>query len=487
VARRISVEIVGDSRSLERAFGRAQKAGGRFGSAMRTIGKVGLAGFAGGLVGFGLALRAGFSELAEAQKVAAQTRAVIRSTGGVANVSAKHVDTLSTALSRMSGIDDEIVASGANMLLTFTNIRNGIGKQPKIWDMATRAVLDTAVAMGRDVPTTAIMIGKALNDLTVNARGTITGWSALKRVGVDVTVAMMRQGAAFIRAGKPIMAQKLLLRELTTEFGGSARAFGTTMPGALGRLRNAFDEVMAAFATGFLPLINKVATALTTKLADPAFVARVQHLGLLVGTTLYNAFAKIGTWFQTHWPQIQAGFRVAGTWAQRLASAARRIAHWLQLVAHWAGIADQNLAKMRVPGTGGGPLKTLWNIGTHIGPGGMLRAEAAIIKKVVRRGGGGGKGGGRPMVIGGHRAAGGPVMPGLMYRVGERGPETILSGMRGTVIPNGAGNGGPLHVHLHVGSREIAQAILPELQRHRSSSAPSRRGRHGGFTNVALN
>ena len=101
MARRIQVEIVGDSRSIERAFGRAHRAGSKFGSAMRTIGKVALGGFAAAAVGFGLALRAGFSELAESQKVAAQTRAVLKSTGAVANVSAKGVDRLATAISRM--------------------------------------------------------------------------------------------------------------------------------------------------------------------------------------------------------------------------------------------------------------------------------------------------------------------------------------------------------------------------------------------------
>src|SRR3972149_4400815 len=126
--RRIQLEIVGDSRSVERAFGRAHRAGSKFGSAMRGIGKIAAAGIAGAFVGAALALRAGFSELAESQKVAAQTRAVLKSTGAVANVSAKGVDRLATAISRMSGIDDEAVAAGENMLLPFTNIRNGVGK-----------------------------------------------------------------------------------------------------------------------------------------------------------------------------------------------------------------------------------------------------------------------------------------------------------------------------------------------------------------------
>jgi hypothetical protein len=316
---RIQLEITGDSRSVERAFKNAGKAGSSFGQKMKSLGKVAAVGFGAIAVGVGLALKRGFSELAEAQKVAAQTNAVLRSTGGIANVTAKHVDALATSLSHMSGVDDELIASGSNMLLTFTNIRNGVRKQDKIFDQATATVLDMSVAMGKDIPSTAIMVGKALNDVTVNAKGTITGWSALRRVGVQVSASMMSQAAAFIKAGKPMEAQKLLLKELATEFGGSAKAFGTTMPGALGKMGNAIDEVMAAFAQGFLPLVLKVANALTKKLADPAFIARITKIGTLIGNNLYNALATVGTWLQGHWPQIQEGFRVTTVLVKGLA------------------------------------------------------------------------------------------------------------------------------------------------------------------------
>jgi tape measure domain-containing protein len=39
--------------------------------------------------------------------------------------------------------------------------------------------------------------------------------------------------------------------------------------------------------------------------------------------------------------------------------------------------------------------------------------------------------------FGGGMAAGGPVMPGRWYTVGEKGPETFVPGQAGTVIPNG--------------------------------------------------
>jgi hypothetical protein len=55
-----------------------------------------------------------------------------------------------------------------------------------------------------------------------------------------------------------------------------------------------------------------------------------------------------------------------------------------------------------------------------------------------------------------HRQSGGPVVPGRVYTVGERGPETLVMGSRGVVIPNAGapaaserGAGSTVHLVLH--------------------------------------
>lgn len=477
---------------------------------MSSAGKVAAAGIVGGFVAAGLALRAGFSELAESQKVAAQTRAVIRSTGGVANVSAKQVEKLATSLSRMSGVDDEAIAAGQNMLMTFTNIRNGVRKSDKVFNMATGTILDMSVALGRDIPDVAIMVGKALNDLEVNQKGTITGWSALRRVGVKVSSDMMAQAAAFLKAGKPMEAQKLLLRELATEFGGSARAFGTTMPGALGKLRNAFDEIAAAFAQGFLPLILKVANALTKKLANPAFVARVQRLGNLVGTTLYNAFLLISAWFQAHWGQIKTGFQVLSQVISSTVKGVQSLKNALDGLGKFAAVAFR---AMLIPArtllaVWEGILRVADKVGGWIpGLGGAIKgaleavqgARAAVNAADDAMQGGGGRGqkrakpGGRRrtargaatagIIPGQGRARGGPVWPGVSYRVGERGPETFVPGMPGTIVPNGAGTYiGTVHVH---GVQNVRQ-LVGEIQRLAKHGGSQSRGARPGL-GLAIN
>lgn len=58
----------------------------------------------------------------ESEKVHAQLEAVLKSTGGAVGLTAKQIEAHSAALQNNLGISDEVIASGQNMLLTFTNI-----------------------------------------------------------------------------------------------------------------------------------------------------------------------------------------------------------------------------------------------------------------------------------------------------------------------------------------------------------------------------
>jgi hypothetical protein len=114
------------SKSVNTESDKAGKAaGGRLKSGMAK----GLAGL-GGILAGAFAVEKGVTffkdaigEANEARKVGAQTAAVLRSTGGAANVTAKQMGALATAISNKTGIDDEAIQSGANLLLTFKNIR----------------------------------------------------------------------------------------------------------------------------------------------------------------------------------------------------------------------------------------------------------------------------------------------------------------------------------------------------------------------------
>jgi hypothetical protein len=260
MARKIAVEIVGDSRSLERAFKRSADGAGKFDRQISKTGRgrkafTGLtkgAGLLTGALGVGgltTAVKASFDEMQQGQKVAAQTAAVLKSTRGAANVTAGDVDKLATALMNKSGVDDEAIKSGENLLLTFTNIRNGVGKGNRIFDQATGTILDMSTALGQDTKSSAIQLGKALNN-------PIKGITALQRVGVSFTDGQKKQIKAMVDSGNTMGAQKVILKELNKEFGGSAAAAGKTLPGQLNKLKQSALNLGGAVAQSLTPMIT---------------------------------------------------------------------------------------------------------------------------------------------------------------------------------------------------------------------------------------
>lgn len=153
----------------------------------------------------------------ESQAIANQTAQVIKSTGSAANVTAEGVDELSAALSRKTAIDDEVIQSGANLLLTFTSVKNELGEGNDVFDQTVALANDMSVAMGQDMKSSTIQLGKALND-------PIKGVSALGKVGVQFTKDQKEQIKTLVESGDQLGAQKIILKELETQFGGSAEA-----------------------------------------------------------------------------------------------------------------------------------------------------------------------------------------------------------------------------------------------------------------------
>jgi len=175
-------------------------------------------------------------QLAEIERISAQTDAVIKSTGGVANVTADEIANMAVEMQYMTSVEHEAIRQGANLLLTFTNIRNEVGKGNDIFNRTTGIMTDMSVALGTDTTSAATMLGKALND-------PIQGVTALQRVGVSFTDQQKNQIKALQESGDILGAQKLILNELEVQYGGSAEALGGTFTGALTMAKMAFDDI----------------------------------------------------------------------------------------------------------------------------------------------------------------------------------------------------------------------------------------------------
>ena len=165
------------------------------------------------------------AEARESQKVGALTEQVIKSTGSAAHVTAKQVGDLSTAISLKTGIDDEAIQSGSNMLLTFKNLRNEVGKGNDIFNQATQLTTDMAAAMAGgkggdiDLKSSAIQVGKALGD-------PVKGVTALAKVGVTFSNQQRAQIKALVEGGDANAAMALGLIDSTTTYNNLLKANG---------------------------------------------------------------------------------------------------------------------------------------------------------------------------------------------------------------------------------------------------------------------
>jgi phage-related protein len=237
--------------SMQRDLGGTLKSAG----AKMTLAGAGLtAGLTLPIVSFGKSAVAAFQESAA---VAAQTDAVIKSTGGSAGVTAKEVENLSTKLSEMSGTDDEVISTAQNMLLTFTNVKDVAGPMGDVFSDTTRLALDMSTALGTDAKSSAMMLGKALNDPTA-------GLTRLTRSGVVFTEQQKKQVEQLQKSGDTLGAQRVILDEVAKEFGGSAKAFGMSEAGVGAKnavkMGNAMEDLGGT--------INEVLAPVMTFIAD---------------------------------------------------------------------------------------------------------------------------------------------------------------------------------------------------------------------------
>ena len=259
--REIFFNFIGDASKLEQAvdkatgsLGKVETKTDRLAAKMNTFGKGLTAGVTLPVVA---AFGVGFKSLIENETLLAQTQAVIDSTGGAAGTSAGDVLGLANELSNLSGAAHESIVEGQNMLLTFTNIRNEAGEGNDVFDQATKALLNMSTATGQDMKTGAVQLGKALND-------PIAGVAALNRVGVQFTDEQEEQIKVLQESGDIMGAQKVILGELETQFGGSAEAAGDTMAGSINRLKNSFEEIARSLASFLVPILGALAGILSS-------------------------------------------------------------------------------------------------------------------------------------------------------------------------------------------------------------------------------
>jgi hypothetical protein len=220
--------------------------------------------------------------LARIETISAQTASALEATGAGAWTSVQQVDALATSLENLTGTEAESIQEGANLLLTFKNVRNEAGAGNDIFNQSVTAMTDMARAMGTDASSGAIQLGKALNDPTA-------GISALTRVGVTFSDEQKEMIKRLQETGDMAGAQKIILAELNSEFGGSGAAYADTYAGKLELMKHAFGTMSESILTNVMPVLTDFVEG-----ATPVFNLITENLpivGAIAGAFALGAIA----------------------------------------------------------------------------------------------------------------------------------------------------------------------------------------------------
>lgn len=402
------------------------------------------------------ALTSTVKSFSDSQKVGVQLDAVLKSTKGAAGLAKQELLDMAASLQKVTAFSDEAVLGAENLLLTFTNI----GKD--VFPEATKTVLDMSTALGQDTKSSAIQLGKALND-------PIQGITALTRVGVRFTDEQKKQIETLVDSGKTMEAQKLILEELKLEFGGSAEAAGTTFAGAMERLNNVIDdakekigEVVVGALQPFLDMViqnqdkigewgTKIAQFVGVTLANlfswikgsiiPALIEWWQFtepirqkMGELAATVRDQLLPPLMEMWSRHGPAIKAIFDAWSKFNMTvLITALQTLVYLFSTIVNLINLADRAIANFR------------------------SKLDDSFIGKVL-------KFATNPLGTITGKASGGPVVGGKPYVVGEKGPELFVPSHSGNIVPNERmGNTQNVTVQFTGGVSMMADADVDEI------------------------
>lgn len=219
------------------------------------------------------------------EQALAQLEQRLKSTGGAAGLTSQELQDMARAMQQVTTFGDEVVMEGQALLLTFTQI----GKD--VFPAATETMLNMSVAMNQGLKESAIQLGKALND-------PIKGVTALRRVGVQLTEAQEEQIRAFVEMNDVAGAQRIILKELEVQMGGSARAARDTLGGAIDGLKNAFGDLLEGDSKGggvrgATDAINDLTDLLSSEETKDAF-GSITSLFFGITATIVEAVNMIG-------------------------------------------------------------------------------------------------------------------------------------------------------------------------------------------------
>lgn len=278
-SRRVTVEFLGDSRSLKRAADSAEKSTGRLGSVFGRVGKAAALGLAGGLVVAGKAMWDMVEAAAEDEQSQRRLATTLRNTTRATNAQIASVEDWITAQGEAFGVADDQLRPALEKLATATG---SVAKAQKL----ARLAMDVSAGTGRDLGAVTAALTRAYNGST----------GALGKLGIQTKNA---KGEA--------LSFDQITSKLSQTFRGQAQVQAETTAGKFQRLKLKLSEAGEAIGAKLLPKLLEFANWIDKKgwpaldkfqkKAGPAFrglLSAVRDMWRVVGPILGWLIKRIG-------------------------------------------------------------------------------------------------------------------------------------------------------------------------------------------------
>jgi hypothetical protein len=397
--RTLKLNLLADVSDFSRGINTADDQTGKLESSLRTNGKkmaksIALVTIAIGGMVTALALDAA-KAVADDEVSQAKFRESLKDSAGVTDEFVDSLDGVIEKMQFMSGFSDG-------------QLRDGLGRLTRSTEDVTEAqdLLELAMDISRGT-------GKDLDTVVGNLAKAYDGnEGALTRMGVPLDDNIKKSGDF-----------KDITDELTRLFGGQASTYADTYQGKLdivnqrlGELKESAGAVLLDPMKRLLEVVNDVAKGFAGETPESGLTGKVGMLqrelsgdGKNGAYSLGESLAKVADALGNMFTEISNGGDSAST-LERIAASLETFANALTNVTN--AFKDYKKFYDTVPK----PLREFMNPFSRLGDYASL--------------------------IGGSRAAGGPVMAGGAYRVGEFGPEMFVPSGSGSIRPDtGAGSG----------------------------------------------
>jgi len=234
----ISAEITGDSSGLDKAVKDAQKSIKNFSTDLKSV-----TGLLGNL--FVVSKMKNFAKEAigsvqETNKQLKLLDATLKTTGADAWTNQNKLLGMAQEFEKSSNYSKEQIMEMQTVLLGFKSVTNDV------FESASQEIINMATVMGMDLKSAVQTVGKALDD-------PIAGLGSLSRQGFVFDESQKQLLKTMVAVGDKASAQKIILEELATTYGGAAEASVDSFRGlelSLGDLKSAIGEVLIPMASG---------------------------------------------------------------------------------------------------------------------------------------------------------------------------------------------------------------------------------------------